>query len=111
MRFLSLGLVAVALAAVFIGCGDDETRQSGRVGVPDVVGESVREAARELAEEGLRWRYHGSREVMSGPFGTSSGGGGLDDPILSQRPSAGTEVHRSRIVVLETYCTRNPGCG
>jgi PASTA domain len=106
--------VAAILAAFFIAACGTETKKAppaGPIVVPDVRGKPVRTAERILAEHGLKWRYKGSREVRSAPVEAGYGGSGQSDPILDQQPRAGVAIEPSRPLVLETPCTRNPGCG
>jgi beta-lactam-binding protein with PASTA domain len=106
-RGISRALVLLLLLAA--GCGGKEPATSGKVLVPDVIGQPRSRATCVLADAGLRWRISPDRKVLTRPpagCDDASAAGQPDPAIVRQRPAAGARVDRGAVVVLHDQCER-----
>lgn len=107
-------LYACLICALLVGataCAKPKHPES-HVRVP-ALGNLTRQQAEEaLSIRHLKWRFHGSKRVMSAAPENRSAS--LDAvPVTGQRPSAGTLVAPGSIVTITTACDRPPrhaGC-
>ncbi len=75
--------------------------------VPRIVGLAESGADCRLERRGLRWRLKGDDRVQSRPRVPCHGGSTVipDPRVLRQRPSPGTPVKQSTVVVIDNECT------
>jgi beta-lactam-binding protein with PASTA domain len=103
-----LCLILVACAVAGAGCARSAAAPT-RVVVPQLKGETRREALCRLQGLGLRWRFRGGRHAESRPAsgcGDNGIGGSLDDiRVTRQAPPAGAHVRRGAVITLEDMCT------
>jgi hypothetical protein len=104
-------LVTVAVAAVGLGVWRVAEGAGDHV-VPDLVGGSGCDAARELVERDLRYVYNGVRKPQDDfdeppPDALSACGFGR---VVSQRPAAGSRLEDGAVVSFEVRCQAIEGC-
>ena len=81
--------------------------------VPGLVGLDECTATDKLAARELRWRFGPHSPIGGRPASCIDTGGGIGsvaDEIVGQRPTPGTRLSESDVVVLETDCTRERRC-
>lgn len=84
------------------------------IGVPDLVGKTLREATCTITAAHLRWTLTGPRYATSGPLsgcGSQGVASSLDDiRVLGQTPAAGASVAPGTVIALRTICTTSHPC-
>jgi hypothetical protein len=112
-RSRRVAVVAVVVVLILLVVRAETPFGFGNGTVPDLVGLDECTATDKLAARELRWRFGPHSPIGGRPASCIDTGGGIGsvaDEIVGQRPTPGTRLSESDVVVLETDCTRERRC-